>query len=590
MRGLRDDRVGQRVAVRVRAAEGDCLRRVFRRRRALRNRKRRIVCRRDIDGDRGNCGIHRAVVGLEGEAVGTVVIGGGQVGQICTGAAQRAVRGRDRDRVGQRITIHVAARERDSLRGVFERGDALRSGQRRIVHRVDGEGDDGQGGVREAVVGAEPEGVAAVVIGRGRVSQIRRGAGERAVRRAGGDRVAQRIAIHVGGRERDWLGDIFRGGDALRIGNGRGVRTGGDVDCDGCGGAVRRAVVDLEGERVVASDIEVRRVNQAGCRAAQGSLRRLCHHHEGQRVAVCVGTSKRDCGGDVLVRRHRLRTGERHVIHGADGDGNGGRWGIHRAIVCFEGEAVAAVIVCRRRVSQVRRGAAQRAVRRCGGHRIGQCVAVHIRRRDGDRLRCVLGGCHALRDCDGRIVRRRDRDGDGGNRRIHRAVVRLEAEAVAAVVVRGRGVSHIRRGTAQRSVRRRSHDQVCQRIAIRVTARERDPLGGVLGGGDALRAGERRVIHRGNSNGDRGRCRIHRAVVRLEAETVVAVVVCRRRVSQVRGRAAQRAVRRRGGHRVGQRIAIRIRRRHRHRLGRVFGGRHALRNRDRRIVCRRDVD
>ncbi len=63
--------------------------------------------------------VDRAVVGLEGEAVGAVVVGGRGVGQIRRGAAEGAVRGIGDDRVGERIAVGIGGRQGDRLGRVF---------------------------------------------------------------------------------------------------------------------------------------------------------------------------------------------------------------------------------------------------------------------------------------------------------------------------------------------------------------------------------------------------------------------------------------------------------------------------------------
>ena len=67
-----------------------------------------------------------------------------------------------------------------------------------------------------------------------------------------------------------------------------------------------------------------------------------------------------------------------------------------------------------------------------------------------------------------------------------RAVVRLEGEAVGAVVVRRRRVGQRRRRPAQRAVRRGAHDRVGQRRAFRVGRGQGDRLGAVFLGRDRL--------------------------------------------------------------------------------------------------------
>ena len=70
-----------------------------------------------------------------------------------------------------------------------------------------------------------------------------------------------------------------------------------------------------------------------------------------------------------------------------------------------------------------------------------------------------------------------DREAEGGDVAVHRAVVGLEGEAVGAVVVGVRRIGATGARAAQVSVRGVGLDRVGERVAVDVGAAERDRLG-----------------------------------------------------------------------------------------------------------------
>ena len=110
----------------------------------------------------------------------------------------------------------------------------------------------------------------------------------------------------------------------------------------------------------------------------------------------------------------------------------------------------------------------------------------------------------------------------------------------------------------KRAVRRVGDDGVGERVAVHIRAAQGDRLGGVFVGRNRLGVGNRSVVDRVDRDADRCRAGVHLAVVDDELEAVGAVVIRRRGVGQVGGRAAQGAVGWGAGHAVGQRVAIRV--------------------------------
>src|SRR5206468_901643 len=106
---------------------------------------------------------------------------------------------------------------------------------------------------------------------------------------------------------------------------------------------------------------------------------------------------------------------------------------------------------------------AQGAVRGPAHHAVRERVAIDVGRRDAAADRRVFRRGDAGAGGDRRVVDGRDGDAHSGDVRIHAAVVRLEGEAVGAVVVRVRRV-RVRAGggieRAQRAVRRSARDGI----------------------------------------------------------------------------------------------------------------------------------
>src|SRR5262249_44419759 len=137
----------------------------------------RVVDRRhgEVDGGEGAVGL--AVVGLVGEAVGAGVVGHRGVGEAAVGVkgetAMGGLTGQDGVQGGA-IDITVVAEHADgghAERGVFGGGITVVDGDRRVVHISDGEGDGGEGGIDQTVIGLVGERVDAQVIGRGQIAE-----------------------------------------------------------------------------------------------------------------------------------------------------------------------------------------------------------------------------------------------------------------------------------------------------------------------------------------------------------------------------------------------------------------------------------
>ena len=173
---------------------------------AVIHRHWRIVDRGDADGDRGERAVHGPVIGLVGETVGAVVVGGGRVAQSAIGLQrQRPMRRAGDQHGGQGIVLDIgvvgehAARRGHRQRGVLGDGVAVVHRHRRVVDRGDRQRDGGGIAAGRALVRLINEAVGAVVIRVRRVAQPAIGVQrQRPVRRTGNQHRRQRAAMRGG--------------------------------------------------------------------------------------------------------------------------------------------------------------------------------------------------------------------------------------------------------------------------------------------------------------------------------------------------------------------------------------------------------
>src|SRR5665213_1909620 len=201
---------------------------------------------------------------------------------------------------------------------------------------------------------------------------------------------SQRVALHIrvvgkdaGGRNNER--HVFRRGVTVVVGHGRVVH-GRNVDGDRGEIAVGGAVVGAVGESVAAVVVGGREVSEAAVGVEiQHSMTDVTYKHRGQRVALhirVVGKNARSRDGqrDVFQRGICVIVGHGRVVHGRNVDGDRGEIAVGGAIVRPVGEAVAAVVVGGREVSEATVGVERQGAMRDVAHELrGQNVALHIR-------------------------------------------------------------------------------------------------------------------------------------------------------------------------------------------------------------------
>ena len=199
MAGLGGDGIGQAVAVGIGARRGGVGGRVLGRGQRHTGAGRGVVDRADRDGH-GRAGrVDRAVVGLVGEAVGTVVVGRGHVVQLAGHDRGRAMAGLGGDGIGQGVAVGIGARGGGVGGRVLGRGQRHTGAGRGGVARGHGQADRDRVRVGRAVVGLVGEAVGPDVVGRGHVAERAIGVeGDRAVRGISDLERGQDVAVGIG--------------------------------------------------------------------------------------------------------------------------------------------------------------------------------------------------------------------------------------------------------------------------------------------------------------------------------------------------------------------------------------------------------
>ena len=494
-----DERCGQRVAVNIgvvgeNAVCRDDKRRVLVGRIAVGNSPRRVVDRCNVDGN----GIGRrvecasAVLHREGEAgIGRAIVVGvrcesdiGDVGKRDYLAGCHVIRAKlQRASARQRVDPHglhtvagIGVREaeigsREASRSILVQGDRGVGPSRRVVDAGDCEGDGGGGavhravidGVGEAVGGGLPDGqivvhavriVAVAAVGLNGETCARDQGDRRAdIGRASLDFAdAQRVAgIGVGVVEQDVAGDL-RGFIARKrvIDRYRRIVDRADIEGDGCGGAVHRAVIDGVAETVGAVEVGVGRVGEGAVRIEhERAVGDIARKRDRQRVAgIGIGVVEQHVAGDLCVFITRKCVIDRHrrIVDRGDGDRDGGGG----AVIERVGEALIrraiGVEVSIGRKAEIRtaigdhHGTIGRLGDRLDQLRTGIDIGVVGQHIEGRRT-AVLGHGEAVGNRHRRIVDRRHIDGRRGRGGILQAEIVdcCIAKAWRAIVV---GIGH----------------------------------------------------------------------------------------------------------------------------------------------------
>src|SRR5664280_1197497 len=364
----------------------------------------------------------------------------------------------------------------------------------------------------------------------------------------------QRVALHIrvvgkNARSRDDQRHIFRRGVGVVVGHGRVVH-GCNVDGDRGEIAVGGAVVGAIGESVAAVVVGGRKVSETAIGIEiQHSMTDVTYEHRSQRVALHIRVVGKNAGGgdgqtNVFQRGISVGHRDRGVIHRSDVDGDGGEIAVGGAVVGAVGESVAAVVVGGREVSEAAIGVERQGAMSDVAHQpCGQSVALHIRvigknAGGGDGQTNVFQRGISVVVGDGRVVHGRNVDGECGEIAVGGAVVGAVGESVAAVVVGGREVSETAVGVeSQSAMTDVTYEHRGQRVALHIrvvgkNARSRDDQRHIFRRGVIVVVGDGRVVHGRNVDGDGGEIAVGGAVVGAVGESVAAVVVGGREVSE----------------------------------------------------------
>ena len=155
-------------------------------------------------------------------------------------------------------------------------------------------------------------------------------------------------------------------------------------------------IANLKHKTVRSVVVRVRRVNQfSGIRiqAADHAVRRAAKHRKRDRVTIDVASCQRDRQRRIFGRRNSLRISNRWIVHWVHPDGHRRRIACAGWITHFKREGVRSIGVRVRRIDELPRRrvkSGDRSVRRPRHHRVGQHIAIDVRRCQRNRYRRVL--------------------------------------------------------------------------------------------------------------------------------------------------------------------------------------------------------
>src|SRR5665213_1662111 len=290
----------------------------------------------------------------------------------------------------QRVALHIRvvgkdAGGRNNERHVFRRGVTVVVGHGRVVHGRNIDGDRGEIAIGGAVVGAVGEGVAAVVVGGGEVSETTVGVEiQHSMTDVTYENRGQRVAFHIrvvgeNARSRDGQLDVFKSRVSIIVGDGRVVhgndddrhRAGGQSGAIGNGVVENHRAVEICGGRE--NDVGAADDGGAVCRGGAG-------YSQGQAIGIVVVGENFDGHTRIFQRVGAVINRDYWIVYRGDVDGDRGEIAIGGAVVCTVGERIAAVVVGGGEVSEAAVGVEnQRAMRDVTYEHRGQRVALHIR-------------------------------------------------------------------------------------------------------------------------------------------------------------------------------------------------------------------
>ena len=288
-------------------------------------------------------------------------------------------------------------------------------------------------------------------------------------------------------------------------------------------------------------------------------MRRLIHDSERDGIAVHVRAGERERERIAGLDAPRAGVPHRRIVHRRDGQADGRGVGVFLAVMDTKGEAVRAVVVRCGRVSQIRSGAAERAICRRRDDSPGERIVLCIRRHQRYPVRRILIQSEGLILSDRRDIESLHRDAHRERPRSHEAIAHRVGERVRPRVARFAGVGSRGAVHRQQAVRGRGGLNG-QFVAVGIAHRQHDERGLRRLRAQAHPVAGGRIVLRRHVQRHRGVRRVHRAVIDAEGECIRAAEVRHRRVGQPRRDAGERAVLRRrddgvGQSRGGQRVA-----------------------------------
>ena len=210
----------------------------------------------------------------------------------------------------------------------------------------------------------------------------------------------------------------------------------------------------------------------------------------------------RDSQSGILIRRVGVIDCLDLVLHIRYSDGDGGRVAVNKAVICRKGKAVLAKIVKGRSVAGNVANQGHGAVCGLSNDRVFQRIAFNVHSGQGDINGGFFNCGHSLVFSNRNVVHCGCHNGNGGNVAVNSAVISFKGKAVLTKIVKGGSVSGNIVNQLHLAVSGFIDDRISKRVAIHIGGNHGNFKRGVLRSRHILVLGNRRVVHRGDSDCD----------------------------------------------------------------------------------------
>ena len=435
---------------------------------------------------------------------------------------QAAELGIDHNAVGQRIIFRVGCVDTIIERAAFIDDEVIIQSHRRIIDRGDRNGHGCDVGIVFPIVHFEGKAVggrfrSVMDVGEGPI----RVQGQGSVNDIPNQDKVQGIVFGIGPKHLVIECAAF-GDDEVIIERNRRIIDSGHRNGYRRDVGIVFPIVHFEGKAVGGGFRSVMDVGESSIRVqGQGSVNNIIDQDEGQCIVFGIGPKhlviERSAfgNGEVVIKRNR------RIIDRGNGDGDRGGVGINGAIIHLEGEAVTEVFrtVMNIRVCPIRVEDKVVSIQRTVDQDVFEGIPIRIRAG-----RCTVFGTafrngKAVIISNRRIIERGHRDGDGGGVGIQGAIVHFEGEAVRGGF---RSVMDVSEGPirvqSQGAIRNIINQNKGQGVVFSIGPKHLVIERFAFGDGEIVIERNRRIIDRGNVDGNRGFPRIEESIISFKGE------------------------------------------------------------------------